>query len=122
MTYVLTVSPLTRATPEMSPAAALRQLHCETAYVQKVLEDTKHEVVKKGRAEAMEEGLGAYRKRIREKEEILEADEAVKKSIGELRAELADLQGLSWKLNNFKVCVRWSDDGIYCRYTMLDGL
>ena len=70
----------------------IKQLHCETAYIQKVLEHSITEIYKHGEARSLENALVAYRRRLGEKEDIIINEEKIKMEIEALSSELETLK------------------------------
>ena len=70
----------------------IKQLHCESAYIQKVLEHSITEIYKHGEARSLENALAAYKKRLGEKEEIIISEENIKQEIEDLSVELDNLK------------------------------
>ena len=70
----------------------IKQLYCETAYIQKVLELSITEVYKHGEARSLENALVSYKKRLGEKEDIIINEEKIKTEIEKLSSELETLK------------------------------
>ena len=70
----------------------MRQLQCETAYVQKVLEASIKEMYKDGQVTSLEKAVVAYKRRLSEKDDIIIREEAVKQEIEELTRQLETLK------------------------------
>lgn len=89
---------LKEAEEEVSPSGGdIKQLHCETGYIQKVLEQTIASLYKTGEG-ALEESLDAYRARLQEKEAILVSEQQVRQEISSLTLELEELRATEVEL------------------------
>ena len=62
----------------------IKQLQCETAYIQKVLEASISEIYKHGAVPSMETAVEAYRRRLSEKDDIINREEEIKTEIEQL--------------------------------------
>ena len=69
-------------------ASDIKQLQCETAYLQKVLENCIGEVYEQGEVPSMVRAVEAYRRRLGEKDDIIIKEETVKTDIEHLTKEL----------------------------------
>lgn len=70
----------------------MRQLQCETAYIQKVLESSIKEMYKDGQVTSLEKAVDAYKRRLSEKDEIIIREEKVRQEIEELTRQLDTLK------------------------------
>ena len=66
----------------------IKQLQCETAYLQKVLETSISEIYQHGAVPSMETAVEAYRRRLAEKDAIITREEEIKTEIEKLSEEL----------------------------------
>ena len=73
-------------------ASDIKQLQCETAYLQKVLETCISEVYEHGEVPCLERAVEAYKKRLSEKDDIIIKEEEVKTDIDHLAKELESLK------------------------------
>ena len=74
------------------PGGDIRQLHSETAYIQKVMEMSITALYKGGNVQPLEDSLEAYRGRHGEKEDIILREHLVKEEISTLTRELEELR------------------------------
>ena len=74
------------------PGGDIRQLHSETAYIQKVMEMSISALYKGGNVQPLEDSLEAYRGRHGEKEDIILREHLVKEEISTLTRELEELR------------------------------
>ena len=70
----------------------IKQLQCETAYIQKVLEASISEIYQHGAVPSMETAVEAYRRRLGEKDDIITKEEEIKTEIEQLSEELDTLK------------------------------
>ena len=70
----------------------IKQLQCETAYLQKVLEASISEMYEHGAVPCMETAVDAYRRRLAEKDDIIIKEEKIKTEIEKLAEELDTLK------------------------------
>ena len=70
----------------------IKQLQCETAYLQKVLEASISEMYEHGAVPCMETAVDAYRRRLAEKDDIIIKEEEIKTEIEKLAEELDTLK------------------------------
>ena len=70
----------------------IKQLQCETAYLQKVLEASISEIYEHGAVPCMETAVDAYRRRLAEKDDIIIKEEEIKTEIEKLAEELDTLK------------------------------
>ena len=70
----------------------IKQLQCETAYLQKVLEASISEMYEHGAVACMETAVDAYRRRLAEKDDIIIKEEKIKTEIEKLAEELDTLK------------------------------
>ena len=70
----------------------IKQLQCETAYLQKVLEASISEMYEHGAVPCMETAVDAYRRRLAEKDDIIIKEEDIKTEIEKLAEELDTLK------------------------------
>ena len=70
----------------------MRQLQCETAYIQKVLESSISEVYKDGQVTSLIQAVAAYKRRLSEKDEIILSEEEVRQEIEALSSQLETLK------------------------------
>jgi len=75
-----------------SGVTEIKQLQCETAYIQKVLEQSISEIYQLGEVPSMETAVESYRGRLTEKDDIIINEENIKEDIEKLTKEFEMLK------------------------------